>query len=112
MERQVSLVSQFILACRPHKANKIVVAVLLIVWSEEEHGGDNRLDLDEVGVGWLAVFDLEVFSRFFEERRKFFRQHGVRSGLSAWSWSPIWPVGVVVSGLSAFVDGLSAEVDN
>ena len=76
--------SRLILARKPHEADKIVVAVLLIVWSEEEHGGDNGLDLDEVGVGWLAVFDVEVFLRFFEERRKFFRRHGIQSGLSAW----------------------------
>ena len=87
-------------------------AVLLIARSEEEDGGDIGSDLDEVGVGWLAVFDPEVFSSCFEESGKFFRRHGVQSGLLAWSWSPIWPVGVVVSGLLAFVDSLSAEVDN
>ena len=91
--------SCLILACRPHKAGEIVVAVFLIERSKEEDGGDNGSDLDEVGVGWLTVFDLKVFSNCFEERGKFFRRHGVRSSLLAWSWSPIWPVGVVVSGL-------------
>ena len=112
MEIQVSLVSQFILARLPHKAEEIVVSVFLIVRSEEEDGGENGSVLDKVGVGWLDVFDLEVFSSCFEERGKFFGRHGVRSCLLAWSWSPIWSVGVVVSGLSAFVGGLSAEVNN
>ena len=70
------------------------------------------MDLDEVGVGWLAVFDLEFFLSCFEERGKYFRRHGVQSGLLAWSWSPIWTVRVVVSAVLAFVDGLLAEVDN
>ena len=104
--------SRLILDCRPHKADKIVFVVFLIVLSEEEYGGDNGLDIDKVGVGWLAVLDLKVFSSCFEDRGKFFRRHGVRSGLSAWLWSPIWPVGVVVSGLLAFVDGLSTDLDN
>ena len=111
MESQVSLVSLLILDCQPHEADDIVVAVFLIVRNEEEDGGDNSLDLDEVGVSWLAFFDLKVFSSCFKERGKFFRRHGVRSVLSEWLWSPIWPFGVVVSGLSAFADGLSAEVD-
>ena len=112
MESQVYFGSQLILARRPHEDDGIVIAVFLIVRSKEEDGGDNGLDLDEVGVGWLAVFDLEVLSSCLEERGKFFGRHGVRSGLSAWSWSPIWPVGVFMSGLSSFVGGLSAEVDN
>ena len=112
MESQISLVSRLILARQPHEGDKIVVAVFLIIRSKEEDGGDNGLYIDEVGVGWLAVFDLEVFSSCFEKRGKFFGRHGVRSGLSAWLWSLIWPVGVVVSGLSAFVDDLLAEVDN
>ena len=112
MESQVSLVSRLILARRPHEVDEIVVAVFLIVRSEEEDGVDNVSDLDEVGVGWLAVFDLGDFLSCFEERGKFFRQHGVRSGLSAWSWSLIWHVGVVMSGLLAFIDGLLAGLIN
>ena len=38
------------------EADKIAVSVLLIVRSEEEDGGDDGSDLDQVGVGWLAVF--------------------------------------------------------
>ena len=58
MESQVSLASCLIRAHQPHEADKIVVA---------------GSDLDEVGVGWLAVFDLKVLSRCFEERGEFFR---------------------------------------
>ena len=89
-----------------------MIAVLLIVRSEEEDRGENGSDLDEVGVGWLSVFDLKLFSRCFEDRGELFGRHGVRSCLLAWSWILIWPDSVVVSGLSAFLDGLSAEVDN
>ena len=85
MENQVLLLSRFILAHRPHEANKILVAVFLIVWSKEEYRGENGSNIDEVGVGWLAFFDLEVFSSCFEERGKFFGQHGVQSCLLAWS---------------------------
>ena len=112
MERQVSLVSRFILSSQPHEANKIVVSVSNIVQSGEKDEGENGSDLDKVGVGWLAVLDLEIFSSCFEERGKFFGQHGVRYCLSAWSWSPIWPVGVVASGLLVLVGGLSTEADN
>ena len=112
MESQFFLVSRLILARQPHEDDEIVVAVFLIVRSEEEDVGDNGSDLDKVGVGWLAVFDLEVFSSCSKERGKFFRRHGVRSGLSTWQWSPIWPVDVVVSGLLEFVDGLLEEVVN
>ena len=104
--------SRFVLACQPHDSDEIVIAVLLIVRSEEEDQDENGSDLDKVGFGWLAVFDLELFSSCFEERGEFFGRHGFRSCLSAWSRSPICPVGVVVSGLSAFVDGLLAVVDN
>ena len=100
MEIQVSLVSLFILSRQPHKANEIVVDVLLIVRSKEEDGGDNGSDLDDVGVDWLTVFELKLFLSCFEERGEFFGRHGVQSCLSAWSWSPIWPVRVVVSGLA------------
>ena len=112
MESQFSLVSRFVLASRPHEADEIVIAVILIIRSEEEDGGENGSDIEEVGVGLLAVFGLELLSSCFEERGEFFGRHGVRSCLSAWSWIPIWPVGVVVSGLSAFVDGLLTEVVN
>ena len=62
-----------------------MVSVLLIVGSKEENGGDDGSDLDQVGVGWLAVFYLEVFLCLFEERGKFFRRHGVGDSLSALS---------------------------
>ena len=94
MESQVSLVSCLILARLPHEANNIVVAVLLIVWIKDEYGGDNGSNLDKEGIGWLVIFDLKVFSSCFKKRGKFFRRHGVRSGLSAWSWCPIWPIRV------------------
>ena len=58
-----------------------MVSVFLIVRIKEEDGDDNGSDLDQVGVGWLAVFDLEVFLSCFKERGKFFRQHGVQNGL-------------------------------
>ena len=74
--------SLFVLARLSHEADEIVIAVLLIVRSEEEYGGEKGSDLDKVGVGWLAVFDLEIFSRCFEECGQFFRQHGVGAGLS------------------------------
>ena len=45
-----------------------MISVLLIVRREEEDGGENSSDLDEVGVGWFAVFNLELFSSCFEER--------------------------------------------
>ena len=85
MEIQVSLVSCLVFSRQPDEADKIVVPVFLIARSEEEDGGDDGSDLDQVGVGWLAVFDLEVFLCCFEEREKFFRRHGVGSGLSALS---------------------------
>ena len=84
MEIQVSLVIFLILAHQPHEANKIVVSVLNIVQSGEKDEGENGSDLDKVGVGWLAVLDLEIFSSCFEEHGKLSRRHGVRSGLSAW----------------------------
>ena len=67
------------------KANKIVVSVLLIVRSEEEDRGSDGSYLDQVGIGWLAVFDLEVFSCRLKELGKFFRRHGIRAGLLALS---------------------------
>ena len=85
MESQFSLVSRFVLASRPHEAYEIVITVLLIVRVEEEDGGENGLDLDKVGVRWLAVFDLEFFSCRFEERGKFFGRHSVEAGLLALS---------------------------
>ena len=42
---------------------------------EEEDGGDRRPDLDQVGLGRLAVFDLEGLSFRFEYRGYFFRRH-------------------------------------
>ena len=63
MESQVSLVSRFLLSRRPHEADGVVIAVLLIVRSEDKDGGENGSDLEEVGVRWLVVFDLEFFSR-------------------------------------------------
>ena len=83
MEIQVSLVSRLILDRQPHEVDKIVVVVFLIIQSEEEDGGENGSDINEVGVGWLAVFDLEVLSSCFEERGKFSGRHGAQSGLSA-----------------------------
>ena len=83
MESQVSLVNRLILARQPHEAHKILINMFLIVRNEEEDRSENGFDLDEVGVGWLAVFDLKVFLSCFEESGKFFGQHGVQSGLSA-----------------------------
>ena len=62
-----------------------MVSVLLVAGSKEEDGGDDGSDLDQLGVGWLAVFDLEFFSCRFEERGKFFRRHSVEAGLLALS---------------------------
>ena len=76
MESQVSLVSRLVFAFQLDEADEIVVPMFLIVRSEEEDGGDNSSDLEQAGVGWLAVFDLEVFSICFQERGKFFRRHG------------------------------------
>ena len=73
--------SCLVFAHLPDEADKIVVSVLLIVRREEEDGGDDGSDLDQVGVGWLAVFDLKVFSCRFKNRGKFFRRHGVGAGL-------------------------------
>ena len=64
------------------------------LWCKVEEGGDDCPDFDQVGVGRLAVFDLEVFSCHFKKCGQFFRRH------------------VVVDGLSAFVDGLSALFGN
>ena len=50
---------------------------------EEEDGGDRRPDLDQVGLGRLAVFDLEGLSFRFEYRGYFFRRHVADYGLSA-----------------------------
>ena len=58
-----------------------MVSVILVVGIEEEDGGDDRSDLDQVGVVWLAVFDLEVFLCHPEEGGKLFRSHGVRASL-------------------------------
>ena len=77
--------SRLVFYCQPDEADEIVVYVLLIVMSKEEDGGDDGSDLDQVGVGWLAIFDLKVFSCRFEERGKFFRRHGVGDGLSTLS---------------------------
>ena len=86
VEIQVSLVSRFVLARQPHKADEIVISVLLIVGSEEEDGGENGSDLDEVGVGWLAVFDLELFLSYFRRAWRVLQE--------TWSW--ILPVRVVL----------------
>ena len=75
--------SRLVFARQTDKADEILVSVLLIVGSEEKNGGDDGSDLDQVSVGWLAVFDLEVFLCRFEERGKFFRRHGVGARLSA-----------------------------
>ena len=77
--------SRLVFYCRPDKADEIVVSVLLIVMSKEEDEGNDGSDLDQVGVGWLAIFDLKVFSCRFEERGKFFRRQGVGAGLSTLS---------------------------
>ena len=74
--------SQLVLARRTEEADEIVVSVILIIRSENEDGGDDGSDLDQVGVGWLDVFDFKVFLCRFEERGKFFRRHGVGAGLS------------------------------
>ena len=73
MESQVFLVSHLVFAHQPDKAKKIVASVSLIVLNEEEDGDDDGYDIEQIGVGWLAVFDLKVFSCCFEERGKFFR---------------------------------------
>ena len=85
MESQVFLVSHLVFPHQPDKAKDIVVYVLLIVRIEEEDGGDDGSDIDQLGVGWLTVFDLKVFLCCFEERGNFFRQHGVGAGLSVLS---------------------------
>ena len=77
------MVSRIVFDSRPNKANMIVITVLIIVHSEEEDGGDDCSDLDQLGVGWLADFDLKVFSCCFEERGKFFSRHGVGDDLPA-----------------------------
>ena len=68
MEREVSLVGCLLFARRPDEDHEILVSVILIVGCKEEDGGDYCYDLDYVGVGRLAVFDLEVSSFHFEER--------------------------------------------
>ena len=83
MESEVPLVGCLVFFRQPDEAHKIVVSVLLIVGSEEENEGDDGSDLYQVGVGWLAVIDLEVFLCRFEERGKFFRRHGIGAGLLA-----------------------------
>ena len=67
-----------------------MVSVLLIVRSKEEGGGDYRSDIDQVGVVWLAVFDLKVFPCRFEEGGKFFRRRGVGAGLLAFLLVACW----------------------
>ena len=74
--------SRLVFACRPDKADDTNVSVLLTIESEEEDGDDYISDLDQVGVGWLAIFDLEAFSFCFDERGKFFWRHCVKAGLS------------------------------
>ena len=54
--------SRLVFSRRPDEAREIVVPVFLIVRREEEDRGDDGSDLDQVGVSWLDVFDLEVFS--------------------------------------------------
>ena len=82
MKSEVPLVIRLLFARRLDKVDEIVVSVLLMVGSEEEDGGDGGSDLDQVGFGWLAVFNLEVFLCRFEERGKFFSRHGVGAVLS------------------------------
>ena len=96
MESQVSLVSCLVFSFQPDEADKIVVPVFLIVWSEEEDGGEDGSNIDQLGVGWLAVFVL------LQRAWKILQA----------KWCQIWPVRIVVNGLSVFVDGLSAEVNN
>ena len=77
--------SHLVFARQLDKADKIVVSVLLIVRSEEEDGGNEGSEIDQVGLGWLAVFDLKVFLCRFKERGKLFRRHVVEAGPSALS---------------------------
>ena len=50
-----------VFARQPYEADDIVVSVLLIARIKEDDGGDEGSDLDQVGAGWLAVFNLKVF---------------------------------------------------
>ena len=62
-----------------------MVSILFVVGFEEDDGGDECPDFDQVGVGRLAVFDLEVFSCRFEKRGEFFWRHVVVDSLLALS---------------------------
>ena len=86
MEIEVSLVGCFVFDCRPDEAHEIVVSVLLAVGCEEEDGGHDCSDLEQVGIVRLAVNDPEVFLCRFEERGYFSRRHIVGDGLLALSW--------------------------
>ena len=77
--------SCLVFARQPDKANEIVVSVPLIKRSKEADLGDDGFDIDQVGVGWLAVFDFEVLMCRFKELGKFLRIHGVGTGLSVFS---------------------------
>ena len=86
MEGKFSLVGCYVFACRPNKAHNILVSVLIVIGCKEEDGGDGCPDLDQVGVGRLAVFDLKVFSCRFKKCGKFFRRHDFMDGLLALLW--------------------------
>ena len=75
-----------VLACRPNRDHKIVVNFLFVIGCDEEDGGDDCPDFDQLGVGRLAVFDLKVFSCRFKKHGQFFWRHVVMDGLSALSW--------------------------
>ena len=61
MEREVSLVGFHVLACRPNRDHKIVVNFLFVIGCDEEDGGDDCPDFDQVRLGRLAIFDPKVF---------------------------------------------------
>ena len=60
-----------------------MVPVLFVLGCKEEDEGDDCPDFDHVGVGRLAVFDLEVFSCRFKKHGEFFQRHAVVDGLLA-----------------------------
>ena len=60
-----------------------MVSLHLVIGCEEEDGGDDRPNLDQLGIGRLDVFDLEGFLCCLKNRGEFFRQHFVDDGLLA-----------------------------